>query len=109
MLRALDDPSLLDRYIDVKAQIAELQEELEELKGPLLYALMEEPGETAIYSGFELCIQRRKTYEYSSKVQEIEKLLKEAKVHERNTGIAETMKHQAVLVLRPQKFLEGYE
>ncbi len=100
MLRSLDDASMLDRYIEIKAQISELQEELEALKGPLLYALMDEPEEKGSYRGFELSIQRRKTYEYTPAVQELEKTLKEEKSRERNTGAAEVVKHQAILVLK---------
>ncbi len=103
MLRALDDASILDRYIEIKAKISELREELEELKGPLLYALMDEPEEKGSYRGFDLSIQRRKTYEYSSDVQDMERALKEAKDRERKTGIAEIVKHQAILMLKAQK------
>lgn len=100
MLRALDDASALDRYIEIKARISELQEELETLKAPLLYALMEEPEEKSHYKGFELSIQRRKTYTYSEKVQELEKVIKDAKKIERANGLAEVVKDQAILVLK---------
>ncbi|MEZ4702721.1 MAG: hypothetical protein R2834_20475 [Rhodothermales bacterium] len=100
MLRALDDASILDRYLEIKARIAELEEELESLKAPLIYALMEEPRENAQYKGFELSIQRRKTYAYSEKVTELEEVLKEARAHEREAGIAEVAKDQAILVVR---------
>lgn len=103
MLRALDDASMLDRYIEIKAQISALQEELEELKGPILFALMEEPEEKGLYRGFDLLIQRRKTYEYSPVVKDIEQALKDAKENERKTGIAEIVKHQAILVLKAHK------
>ncbi len=103
MLRALDDASLLDRYIEIKSKISELQEELDSLKGPLLYALMEEPDEKGSYRGFDLLIQRRKTYDYSPTVKDLEQALKEAKDHERKSGVAEVVKHQAILVLKAQK------
>ena len=103
MLRSLDDASMLDRYIEIKAQISELQEELEPLKGPLLYALMDEPDEKGSYMGFELSIQRRKTYEYTPSVKELERRLKEEKDKERKSGTAEVVKHQAVLVLKAAK------
>lgn len=103
MLRSLDDASMLDRYIEIKAKISELQEELDELKGPLLYALMDEPDEKSAYRGFELTIQRRKTYEYTPAVKELERTLKEEKDKERKTGTAEVVKHQAILVLKSAK------
>ena len=103
MLRALDDASILDRYLEIKAQLAELEEELEALKAPLIYALMEEPKEQAHYKGFEVSLQRRKSYTYSEKVQELEDVLKEAKAHERDAGIAEVSKDQAILVVKTLK------
>jgi hypothetical protein len=103
MMRALDDASMLDRYIEIKTKISELQEELEELKAPLMYALMEEPDEKNEYKGFEFSIQRRKTYAYSTGVQDLEETLKKAREAERHNGIAEIVKDQAILVLRSPK------
>ncbi len=94
---------MLDRYIEIKAQISELQEELEQLKGPLLYALMDEPDEKGAYRGFELSIQRRKSYEYTPAVKELERTLKQEKDKERKSGAAEVVKHQAILVLKSAK------
>ena len=103
MLRSLDDASILDRYIAIKARISELQEELETLKGPLLYALMDEPEEKGAYKGFEFSIQRRKSYEYSPAVQDLETELKEMKKTERANGTAEVTKDQAILVMKTKK------
>jgi P2-related tail formation protein len=103
MLRALDDASVLDRYLEIKAQLAALEEELETLKSPLLFALMDEPGQKALHRGFEISVQRRKTFAYSDKVQELEDVLKEAKAHEREAGLAEVTKDQAILVVRAVK------
>ncbi|MEM8488698.1 MAG: hypothetical protein AAF564_24340 [Bacteroidota bacterium] len=100
MLRALDDASMLDRYIEIKAQISELQEELDHLKPYLLDALMDEPEQKGTYQGFNLLIQRRKSYAYSPAVEELEKTLKAAKEHERSAGLAEVVKDQAILVLK---------
>lgn len=100
MLRALDDASMLDRYIEIKAKISELQEELDALKPYLLDALMDEPEQQSAYRGFNLTIQRRKSYTYSPAVAELEKTLKAAKEHERANGLAEVVKDQAILVLK---------
>ncbi len=100
MLRALENASALDRYIAIKAQISELEEELNALKPEILYALMDEPRESASYKGFDFSIQRRKTYAYSEKVKELEKVLKDAKEYERKEGIAGVEKDQAILVMR---------
>ena len=100
MLRSLDDASVLDRYIAIKAQIAELQEELDALKAPLLYALMDEPEEKANYKGFQLEIRRQKRYSYPEQIQTMERELKEARDHARKTGLAVVEKDSAILVLR---------
>ena len=102
-MRSLDDTSVLDRYIAIKAQISELEEELEELKPEILNALMDEPKEVANYKGFNFSLQRRKTYSYSPKVKELESVLKEAKAHERDEGIATIDKHKAILVMKADR------
>ena len=102
-MRSLDDASILDRYIAIKAQISELEEELENLKPRILYALMDEPDEVSEHKGFNFSIQRRKTYAYSDKVKELEQILKEAKTLERNQGIASIEKDKAILILRTAK------
>lgn len=99
-MRSLDDASVLDRYINIKAQIAELEEELEKLKPEILNALMDEPKEVADYKGFSFTVQRRKTYGYSPKVNELEAIIKEAKAHERENGIASIKKQSAILVMK---------
>lgn len=102
-MRALNDASVLDRYIAIKAQISELEEELEQLKPEILHALMDEPKEVAGYKGFNFSIQRRKTYTYSPKVQELEDVIKEAKAHERSEGIATIEKQKAILIMKAAK------
>lgn len=99
-MRSLDDASVLDRYIAIKAKISELEEELEELKPEILNALMDEPKELADHKGFSFSIQRRKSYAYSPKVKELEDILKEAKAHERDQGIATIEKQKAILVMK---------
>lgn len=102
-MRSLDDAAVLDRYIAIKAQITELEEELEHLKPEILNALMDEPKELAAYKGFNFSIQRRKSYAYSPKVKELEGILKEAKAHEREQGIATIEKQKAILVLKADR------
>ena len=99
-MRSLDDASVLDRYIAIKAQISELEEELEGLKPEILNALMDEPKEVSDYRGFNFSVQRRKSYTYSPKVKELEEILKEAKAHERENGIASIKKQSAILVMK---------
>ncbi len=97
---------MLDRYLEIKAQISALEEELEALKAPLLYALMDEPEDRVQHRGFDVVITRRKSYTYSDDVQNLETHLKEVKAHERSTGIAEVTKQQAILVVRPARMEE---
>lgn len=99
-MRSLDDVSVLDRYIAIKTKISELEEELDQLKPQILFALMDEPDELADYKGFNFSIQRRKTYGYSEKVKELEQVLKDARDHERKQGIATVEKDQAILVMK---------
>ena len=102
-MRSLDDISVLDRYIRIKAQISELEEELERLKPEILNALMDEPKELTNYRGFNFSIQRRKSYTYSPKVQELESVLKDARAHERENGIATIEKQKAILIMKASK------
>lgn len=103
-MRELEDASIMDRYIATKAKISELQEELDEMKGALLYALMEEPEEKFNHKGFEFSIQRRKQWAgYSDNVAYLTDELKALKKHEQKHGPAEMVKDSAVLILKQSK------
>lgn len=102
-MRSLDTTETLDLYIQTKAEISALEEKLESLKGEILHALMDEPSEKYDHHGFKFEIQRRATWSYSAKVDELSDVLKEAKAHERKEGIATKTKHAAVLVLKVPK------
>ncbi len=67
-LRALCDDQILDRYLELKAEIDRLTLELDALKPELTAALWEEPDHSTVHRGFEISLGFRKTYEYSADV-----------------------------------------
>lgn len=103
MIRDLDDPKMLDRYIEIKAAISELEEELEEIKPHIQYALMGEDRETYDHMGFSFRLTRRKTYKYSDEIERATKGINDAKAQERADGTAEVIKDQVILQLVPYK------
>lgn len=104
-LRYLDDQAELDRFLELKAEKERIESELEGLKPLILSAVMEEPDGKAEHLGFELSYYRRKSYDYSEKVVEMEKQLKAAKKYEEASGIAEITKQQAILVVKRARVL----
>jgi len=103
-MRALDDKNQVQQYLELKAQIQELTEQMEQLKGPLLYALMEEPEQKHQALGMEFTIQTRKTWgNYSESVTRLAEQLKLKKKQEQIDGVAEITKHQSILVVKPAR------
>ena len=103
MLRALNDNRLLDRYFEIRAQIDELEEELERVKPELLSALFDEPEQETHYAGHELTIGTRRSYEYPDEIKEMERHLKAAKDYARATGDAVCVRHSSFLVAKRLK------
>ncbi|GIV58259.1 MAG: hypothetical protein KatS3mg042_1172 [Rhodothermaceae bacterium] len=103
MLRYLDDPSLLTRYLELKAEIKRLQAELETLQPAILAALWEEPEQRAEYGGYQLTVGTRRTYAYSERVQALEQELKTLKKREEQDGTATLVRHTSFVVVRPLK------
>ncbi len=87
-LRALESNEPLDRFLEIKAEIEALQEELERLKPEITAALWEEPEHQTLYRGCEITLSVRKSYQYSEAVKANEKALREAKMKERFDGTA---------------------
>ncbi len=100
-LRALETDEPLRRYVEIKAEIQRLTDEMEALKPEITYALMEEPEERTIYAGCEITLSRRRSYEYSAELQAWEKALSDRKRIERLCGTAVVVKDQAFPVVRP--------
>ena len=102
-MRHLDSIAPLDQYLELKAEIKRLDEEMRALQPLLLDALMDEPGETFEHRGYRLSIQRRRTYAYSEAVDALKDDLRHLRRQEEATGIAQIRTDKAVLVLSPVK------
>ncbi|WP_457651332.1 hypothetical protein [Rhodocaloribacter sp.] len=103
MLRYLDDERPLKRYLEIKAEMKRLEEELRELQPVILAALWEEPDERAEYAGYELTVGARRTYAYSERVETLKKELKALKKQEEQDGTATLIRHTSFVVVRPLK------
>jgi hypothetical protein len=88
-MRALDDLTPVARYLDLKAEMEQLTDELEALKPILTDALLEEPGEVFAYRGFSFSLTRRRSYRYSDTVRQLEAEVKAMKQYEEATGVAQ--------------------
>lgn len=102
-LRALDDQSKLDRYLEIKAQIKQLEEELDGLKDDIFYALQEEPEQKCTHLGCDLSIQYRNIYEYSEQLRIDEQEIKARKKYEESAGIAAIVRQTGYVVVRQAK------
>ncbi|HMB92992.1 MAG TPA: hypothetical protein VKP65_19235 [Rhodothermales bacterium] len=63
-LRALDTNEPLERYLDLKAQIEHLTDELDAIKPMITAALMDEPEQRTWFRGHEITLGTRKSYAY---------------------------------------------
>ncbi len=100
-LRALDDDQVLDRYLDVKAEIDRLTRELDGLKPVLTAALWDEPDHRTVHRGYEIALGFRKTYEYSEDVKVMERGVKKAKEYERHAGLAALTTERSFPIVKP--------
>ncbi|MEM1095787.1 MAG: hypothetical protein AAGJ10_14410 [Bacteroidota bacterium] len=99
-MRYLNDLTPVDRYLALKAQRAEIDTELDMIKPLLTAALMEEDGEVFDYRGHRFSIQRRKSYAYSERVDELAMQLRAIKKQEERNGTATLTKHSAYPVVK---------
>lgn len=99
-LRHLDDPTILDRYLELKAQIKAAEEEIDAIKDRIFYALQEEPEAKAVHLGCELSIQYRTQYEYTPETRIKEQELKALKKYEEAAGVAAIVKQTGYVVVR---------
>jgi hypothetical protein len=91
-LRAPNTTQPLERYLNLKAEIEQLTDELEELKPMITAALMDEPEQRTYFRGHEITLGMRKSHAYQTeKVQALEKALRDAKAIERLRGDVEVM------------------
>ena len=103
MLRALDTTEPLDRYLNMKAEIRRLTDEMKELEPLILDALMDEPEETCDYLGCRMTVGRRRTYEYSEVVERRQEELKAMKKLEEANGTAEVVRHTGFVIVTQLK------
>jgi len=88
VLRALDVPRDLDRYLDLRERRDEIDTELETLARVILTALeAEDDGQTEA-RGYVLSAKVRRTYAYSETVAEGERYVRDCKAAERASGVA---------------------
>lgn len=99
-MRDLDNPEDLTRFLEIKATIKELEEELEPLKDRIIYALMGEDGQKFQHGDNLLSLSYRKTYDWDS-IPEIENLNLNLKfLKEKHKKTVEVKKDQAILTVR---------
>lgn len=83
------EENYINRYREIKEQIALLEQEMEELKPNLVTLLEREGGKIADKMlGFSGYLVSRKTYQYSPKIESFTDLLKQAKKQEEEDGTA---------------------
>ena len=103
MLRALDTTEPLERYLNLKAEVCRLTEEMKELEPMILDALMDEPEEVCDYMGCRLTVRRRRTYEYSGWVERMKEELRGLKKQEEANGTATLVRHTGFVVVTQMK------
>lgn len=106
-LRALDDPQPLERFLELKAEIKRLEEELAALQPLILAALYDEPEQRTTFHGFELTIGTRRTWVYSEAVEKLEDELKALKKHEEQTGLAEVSRYTSYVITKAARPGQG--
>jgi len=99
-LRFLDSDAPLRRFIEIKSEIARLQDEIEELKPLITAALWEEPENVTVFMGHEIKLATRRYFEYSKAVETLAKTLKERKKQEETDGTAVLVKQISFPVCR---------
>ena len=99
MLRALDTPEPLERYLNLKAEIRCLTGEMKNLEPLILDALMDEPEEVCDYMGCRLTVRRRRTYEYSGRGERLKQELRGLKKQEKANGAATLVRHTGFVVV----------
>ena len=88
MLRHLDDPADLRRFLDLRAERERIDAELDALSPVILAALDAEDDGRADADGFTLESCVRRTYAYSAEVEETAGYLRDLKARERSVGTA---------------------
>ena len=88
MLRYLDDPSDLDRYLDLRAERERIDADLAALAPVILAALDEEDDGRTEARGYLIESAVRRTYDYPAEVGQVATYLAEIKASARADGSA---------------------
>lgn len=100
-LRSLDDPKLLDRYLELKAEIKRIQAEIDEIQPAILDALLAEPEEDGrqkvTHMGHTISVQRRKKWVYPQHLVQMRRDLGRYEKDARADGDAELKSETAFL------------
>ena len=99
----LSEDALLLRYLEVKAEIKQLEEELKSLQPRVLDTLWDASENKRFLLGHELAVGSRKTYEYSEEVQELQGAVRALKKQEEKNGIATLARHTSYVIVRQMK------
>ena len=99
----VSDDALMLRYLEVKAELKQLEEELKMLQPRVLDTLWDTEENKRYLLGHELGVGSRKTYQYSEEVQELQAAVRALKKEEERNGIATLARHTAYVVVRQVK------
>lgn len=91
--------AVLDRYLELKAQISAAQEELDALKAEVFDIVTDNNGKIS-KAGMEFTVQYRKTWNYPAHIIEHENQLKAAKKTAEQTGEAVVASMAGSVVVR---------
>jgi hypothetical protein len=81
------ESQFIERYKEINLTIAELEKERDELR-PNIVSLIENNGDTIKSNGITAYLNRRTTFEYSTRVSILNQQIKELKKEEEKTGVA---------------------
>jgi hypothetical protein len=83
------EENYINRYREIKQQLALLEQEMEELKPNLVTLLEQNGGKISDKSlGISGHLQSKKTWQYSVEVEAQKEVIKQLQKHEEETGIA---------------------
>ncbi|HEX9951258.1 MAG TPA: hypothetical protein VGB53_05780 [Rubricoccaceae bacterium] len=105
MLRSLDNPDDLARYLRLKADRRALDAEIAALEPTIYAALLDEDGATADVpapdgrAGFTLALRTRRTWEYSDAVTALDGELKALRRYEEKARLARCVKAAGYVVV----------
>lgn len=92
MLRSLDNPQDLTRYLQLKEDRRRLDAEIAALEPAIYAALLDEDGAAAEEGGYVLAVRTRRTWEYSPAVKALSGELGALKRYEEKARIAQCIK-----------------